>query len=190
MVIRLLQTLVAICAGLLMLVPGSAAALTIEASNATDDYWQRPAIYHSEDDGAGLANVAPLQYYAVGVVVSESGLYTLDVTVDYAATLFIYEGAFAASAPLQNLQAGYDLYPLNTNLSFIGELSTGLPYVFVFSAFDADGTFGPATGNFTIGFDGPGEVSLVSIPAPAAGVLLLSALIAGAVRRAVGSSSQ
>ncbi len=158
----------------------NAASLTIEAHSGTGAYWQRPAIYHSEDDGTGLANTGELEYYAQGVVADVTGMYTLSVTVDYAATLFVYGGAFSPDAPLNNLLAGYDLYPANTTLLFQGEMLASQPYFVVFSGFLSDGTFGPNAGSFSVSFDGPGTVSLASVPVPGALVLLGSAL-AGAL---------
>lgn len=157
----------------------NAASLTIEAHSGTGAYWQRPAIYHSEDDGTGLANTGELEYYAQGVVADTTGMYTLSVTVDYAATLFVYGGAFSADAPLDNLLAGYDLYPANTTLLFQGEMLAEQPYFVVFSGFLSDGTFGPNAGAFSVSFDGPGTVSLANVPVPGALVLLGSALLGG-----------
>lgn len=179
-VLRILGAFALFC---LSIAPGSAAALVIEASNATGDLWQRPAIYHSEDDGTGLANTGELEYFAQGIQVSEAGIYTLSIVVDYAATLHIYEGGFFAPAPLENNRNNLDLFPINQTLTFEGELLADVLYVFVFSGFDTLGTFGPATGNFSLGLDGPGDVTLASVPAPAAGLLLISALIAGGFRR-------
>lgn len=146
--------------------------------SATDGFFDRPADFSNL---TSFGNHVAYDTYAFQV--STAGNYAVEATaftgIHGDTFLFLYQGAFDPSHPLQNLVAYNDDGPLDNVLSYLtADLQTDTQYYLVFTSYYND-SFGTYTGVFSSA-DGVGQVLLgdtASVPEPATLALFPLALL-------------
>jgi hypothetical protein len=155
----ILNTTVAALVGCLFAVSAHADLVSFTGSTAGGPTFNRPT-----EDGTALSS-STTNYSVATFTVSETGTYSVATAGAFDTMTFVYSGVFNPAAPTTNVVGGND--DLNAGIRTSGVsvgLTAGQTYSFVTTS-----AFPNQTGSFANSITGPGTVTALSVPTPAAG---------------------